>query len=85
MSTPARKASEKKNRQSLQDDFENELMQEEAAMDQQVQPMDESQLMIRNLEENSKRLAKAADESQEKFKKNQLKQNKQQAPQVSPA
>ena len=63
ISSESNQKAREKHHRALQDDFENDLMQEEAAMDQQVQPIDESQLMIRNLEENSKHLAKAADES----------------------
>lgn len=73
-----------KHRRELQEDFENDLMQEEAAMDQQVQPIDESQLMIRNLEENSKHLEKAADESQAKFKNSQLRSSHQAPPNTVP-
>ena len=46
-----------------QEAFENDLIQEEAAMEEAEKPLDESQLMIKNLEENTEHLQKAAEES----------------------
>lgn len=44
-----------------QEDFEKELIQEEMAMSEQVEPVDDSRLMIQNLEESSAQLQETAD------------------------